>query len=366
MTSMSLVRIPFHGEELLAVQDEHGVWVVIKRVCESLGLQAHGQAEKLAEKAWAVTQMKCVTAPDGKNYEMLCIHLDCVPMWLATIEPSRVAEEVRPKLVVFQKECARVLRDYFFKGQATNPRSGAEPHFPDSPIARFDRVERAADRLLREGKVTGTQAADMVTRALKEHLGFDATDTTPLVYAPRSLPTSQERPVATVVEPVDTTLFPFLAGEAGLSCKEDIEAYRKALLEQGGKRYRTELSREGYGKVFAAVMRELGAHPEAAKGYEPTPVQVEAAKAYTCRVPMVTSTSAGGVVMTHTRIRVQFNHAAIALVRAELRRRTVDLVASPGRGLGLSYGAVTRTEVDQGTPGQDPLSRSRGGLLVWG
>jgi hypothetical protein len=110
----NIVKVPFHGDELLAAQDERGVWVPLKRMCEALGLQPHGQSEKLKTKPWAVTQMICATGPDGKTYETLSLHLDSVPMWLATIEPSRVDESVRAKLVVYQRECAAVLRDHFF------------------------------------------------------------------------------------------------------------------------------------------------------------------------------------------------------------------------------------------------------------
>jgi hypothetical protein len=55
-----------------------------------------------------------VVAADGKLREAFCVHLDCLPMWLATIETSRVAEHVRPKLVCYQREATKVLADYFF------------------------------------------------------------------------------------------------------------------------------------------------------------------------------------------------------------------------------------------------------------
>jgi antirepressor protein len=42
------------------------------------------------------------------------LHLDSMPMWLATVEPNRVAPDVRPKLVRYQNECAQVLHDHFF------------------------------------------------------------------------------------------------------------------------------------------------------------------------------------------------------------------------------------------------------------
>lgn len=119
--SAGLVKVAFHGDELLAHQDERGVWVVLKRVCEALGLQAHGQAAKLKDKPWAVTQTICATGPDGKNYEMMALHLDALPMWLATIDAGRVAPAVRAKIERYQVEAAKVLRDHFFGAPAPVP-----------------------------------------------------------------------------------------------------------------------------------------------------------------------------------------------------------------------------------------------------
>ena len=109
--------LDFHGDALLVHQDERGVWVVLKRVCEALGLTEQRQMQKLQSKPWAVTTMMVATGPDGKNYEMLAVHLDTLPMWLATIDVNRVAEPVRAKLGRYQVECARVLRDHFFGRQ---------------------------------------------------------------------------------------------------------------------------------------------------------------------------------------------------------------------------------------------------------
>jgi hypothetical protein len=110
----AIVKFDFHGDMLDVVRDEAGVWVSVKRVCEPLSVDPDTQAKKLREKAWATTALKTVVAEDGKTREMFCVALDSLPMWLATIEPSRVAERVRPKLGLFQRECARVLRDHFF------------------------------------------------------------------------------------------------------------------------------------------------------------------------------------------------------------------------------------------------------------
>lgn len=109
-----IVKVHFHGDTIEAIPGDGTAWVVVRRVCEALGIDTDSQRKKLRTMPWAVTVMNTATGPDGKNYQSFCIDLDSLPMWLATIQPSRVRPEIRPKLERYQKECARVLRDHFF------------------------------------------------------------------------------------------------------------------------------------------------------------------------------------------------------------------------------------------------------------
>lgn len=111
-----IIEVPFYAESVQAVKDGEAVWVVIKRVCEALGIDHDSQRQKLASKPWATTVLITAVAEDGKNREVFCADIDSLPMWLATIDANRVKPEARFKLVAYQKECARVLRDHFFGG----------------------------------------------------------------------------------------------------------------------------------------------------------------------------------------------------------------------------------------------------------
>ena len=110
----AIVKVGFHGDELEAFRDGDRLWVVARRVTEVLGIDIEGQRRKLNEAPWAVTDMISATGPDGKQYDTFCLELDCLPMWLATINPKKVRSALRPKLILYQKEAARVLRDAFF------------------------------------------------------------------------------------------------------------------------------------------------------------------------------------------------------------------------------------------------------------
>ena len=112
MSSIEVVK--FHGDELQVVRDGEKPWVVMRRVCESLDLDFASQWAKLKNKAWACIGMIPIHDASGREQELFCLHLDSLPMWLATIEPSRVKPAAREKLIAYQKECARVLADHFY------------------------------------------------------------------------------------------------------------------------------------------------------------------------------------------------------------------------------------------------------------
>ena len=116
---IDVLRDYFHGDTLEATKDDAGVWVPVIRICDVFGLALKAQHRKLKGKSWAVMSFMDMTAADGKVYKMLCIHLDSLPMWFATIDTRRVKGELRSKLATYQKECARVVRDYFYGVNST-------------------------------------------------------------------------------------------------------------------------------------------------------------------------------------------------------------------------------------------------------
>lgn len=111
-----LVTIPGTEVELQAQLVDGEPYVIFKPMCDSLSLGYEAQREKLAGADWAVTRIILATGADGKNYRMFSLHVDCVPMWLATINTTKVSPEARPVLIALQKEAARALRDHFYRG----------------------------------------------------------------------------------------------------------------------------------------------------------------------------------------------------------------------------------------------------------
>lgn len=124
-----LVKINFHGDVLDAIQDDGGtVWAGLRRLCENLGLDAEGQRKKLRAKAWACTEEKSVQLPgDTQARSIAMLDLDSIPGWLFSIDARKVRPASREKLVRYQRECARVLRDHFYGAPAAAPPPGLSP-----------------------------------------------------------------------------------------------------------------------------------------------------------------------------------------------------------------------------------------------
>jgi hypothetical protein len=91
-----IVKVGFQGDEIEAVREgERDVWVSIRRICESLGIDNKAQHRRLGSKPWARVALKATHDATGREQDILCLHLDSLPMWLATIETARVGEEAR-------------------------------------------------------------------------------------------------------------------------------------------------------------------------------------------------------------------------------------------------------------------------------
>lgn len=64
--------------------------VALRPVCETLGLDANGQWQRLRRRSWATACMMHAVAADGKTREMTFIDRRAFTMWLATIDTGRL------------------------------------------------------------------------------------------------------------------------------------------------------------------------------------------------------------------------------------------------------------------------------------
>ena len=158
MQGNEIVKVGFHGGEIEAVKKGNDVWVSVRRACEHLGIDADSQQKKLrdANRApWSNTVIMTALDARGRKFEQFMLHLDSLPMWLATIDTGRVAEHVRPLLIAYQKEAAQVLRDHFF-GQPKPSRR------EESPSEKEKRLAAKEERLARRQQAMGWELAKKI------------------------------------------------------------------------------------------------------------------------------------------------------------------------------------------------------------
>jgi hypothetical protein len=124
----------------------------------------------------------------GQQVETLCLPLDYLTGWLFGINASRVKEEVRERLIRYQRECYKVLADAFKEGRLTAEPVLDELLNSDSPAALAYKMAQALQimarqQLLLESRVdrhdNQLDAHDQRLEAIESELGDPGRHITP-------------------------------------------------------------------------------------------------------------------------------------------------------------------------------------------
>lgn len=168
-----LVRIPFHGAEILAVDTDGKPHVILKPIFEAIGLDADQQIRKLQRQPWASTVVTTVQL-DGQRRNMVTADMRTLLMALATVPAGRVAESARETLVAYQNEVADVIESYWTRGASVNPRATAAQL--DDVIDQAHRQARLLQTIngLVDPKWLEANARELVSRALGKELELPA------------------------------------------------------------------------------------------------------------------------------------------------------------------------------------------------
>ncbi len=112
--------ISFHGDEIVTFEADGKPHVAMRRIVENMGLAWAGQHPKLLEQRAKFMCHDIMTHDSsGRRQSMLCMPLDKLPLWLATINPNKIRDvAIRAKVEEYQAESAIALHDYWTKGAA--------------------------------------------------------------------------------------------------------------------------------------------------------------------------------------------------------------------------------------------------------
>jgi hypothetical protein len=118
----TIALVAFYDDMIRSWREPDGkVYVVIRDYCLALGVAPQTQIERLEmDEFYRPHLIHKVILVDRKPHgqmrvELAGLDLDYLPMALASISTNHVGGAVRPKLIRYKEECAKVLRDYWFR-----------------------------------------------------------------------------------------------------------------------------------------------------------------------------------------------------------------------------------------------------------
>lgn len=136
LTPVRQKQVTFYHDQIVAVQMEDGtVYVPIRQMCDLLGIGYQGQIDRIRrdpvlQKYEALIELERDEAGSkGGAQSTNCLSLRFVPGWLFGITASRVREEVRDKLILYQEQVYEVIwqafRDEIEVAPVVSPVEGA-------------------------------------------------------------------------------------------------------------------------------------------------------------------------------------------------------------------------------------------------
>jgi hypothetical protein len=191
-------EVEFYDDALVAVRAIDGsVFVPVRPICDLLDVNFDGQRRRinrdpvLSEEVMSVVVTTTDIDPSSRRprtSEMLALPLDYLSGFLFGINASRVKEEIRDRLIRYQRECYKVLDEAFKEGRLTADPSFDELLDSDSPAAMAYKMATALkimarQQLLLESRVdqhdSYFEAYDQRLEALESQLGDSERHITP-------------------------------------------------------------------------------------------------------------------------------------------------------------------------------------------
>jgi len=169
-TSLQVIdqrMVTFYGDTLVAARAADGrIYVALNQMCDALGISRYSQRRRIGDHAvlnegYVTGDIETPPAPDGRGggtQSAGLLRVDLVPLWLAGIQVARVSDDIKDKLIRFQKEAATVLWEAFQDGRLTAANDFNELLKADSPAAQAYLMARAVmqmahNQLLIEGRM---------------------------------------------------------------------------------------------------------------------------------------------------------------------------------------------------------------------
>lgn len=115
--------VPFHGQTLSVIPQQDKLYVAIKPICENMGVLWEPQRKRIQRNEVLSEGASMMEVPSKGGYqETVCLPLELLNGWLFGIDANRIKDPtVKARVIEYQRECYKVLFDYWFKGASDKP-----------------------------------------------------------------------------------------------------------------------------------------------------------------------------------------------------------------------------------------------------
>lgn len=177
-SNTTLSAVPFHGDTIFCTTYQNQPYTPMKPIVENLGLAWEAQSRKIREngKRWGMIMM--IIPSSSGDQEMVCLPVRKLPAYLLTINPKKVSEKLREKIIRYQEESDDVLWNYWLNQQIPKTLPYKEDEPPTDDMIIQDLYTMVARNL--RGKDLDTQIAIRErVKAAFEYKPLPATETAP-------------------------------------------------------------------------------------------------------------------------------------------------------------------------------------------
>ena len=123
----AITTIDFNGQSLITIEKDGIAYTAIKPICENIGLHWRGQRERILREEVLSEGVRVIRTPSaGGDQDMLCLPIEYLNGWLFGVDTKRVKPEIKPALLMYKKECYKVLHDYWHTGAAIDPHANQD------------------------------------------------------------------------------------------------------------------------------------------------------------------------------------------------------------------------------------------------
>ena len=144
--ALQIKEVDFNDDKLMAVQNENGIFTVVRHICECIGL-TNGQSRRQVENIQSDLVLKQGVAnlripTKGGSQATLCLAINYLPLWLAKISITPKMQEEKPelvkKLIAYQLKAKDVLAQAFLPNQnQQHPKQYSTCQFINSSIQQL-------------------------------------------------------------------------------------------------------------------------------------------------------------------------------------------------------------------------------------